>query len=99
MRTRQGIGLVGQPSAKGCNCFSVGGAVTRLTTKRHKSDASKAGRIASREAIDSGRYVRTNWLSQKTVTKVPAPILATAAAPVARRQKNAARMTGVSAAE
>ena len=35
--------------------------------------------MASREAIASGRWVWINCVSQKTVTKVPAAMLATAA--------------------
>src|SRR6185437_683461 len=86
-------------SVNGRSFASLGLVVRRLTRQRHISEAISAGRIASRSATDAGRCWLTNGLSQKRVTMVPTAMLETAPAAVARRQKNAARMTGVRAAE
>src|SRR6267154_1743525 len=91
--------LMHQASEKGWSCFSVGGAVTRLTLIRQTSDAIRAGKIASRSLRMAGTLWWIKGVSQKIVMMVPAAMLATAAAAVARFQKKAARITGVSAAE
>src|SRR5580692_11666140 len=86
-------------SANGSSCFAAGGVVTRLTRNRHSSDVMRAGMMASRSLMTAGSVWWMKGVSQKRVTTVPVAMLATAAAAVALRQKNAARMTGVRAAE
>ena len=73
-------------SAKARRWDSVGGGVRRLTTMRQRREAMRAGKMASRSARLAGRWVWMKALSQKTVTKVPVKMLATAAEAVARRQ-------------
>ena len=53
---------------------------------RQRSEAMSAGKMASRSARMSGRWAWMKAVSQKTVTKVPVKMLATAAEAVARRQ-------------
>src|SRR5436305_1667192 len=84
-------------SVKGWSWAVAGAVVKKLTENRQNSDARSAGKMASRWPMAGGRKGAT--LSQATVTTVPTAMLATAAAAVARFQKKAARITGVSAAE
>src|SRR5580698_5591058 len=93
------IAFLTQASANGSNCFAVGGLVNKLTMKRQRRDVMSAGKMASRSLMTDGRVWWMKGVSQKSVTAVPVAMLATAAAAVALRQKNAASMTGVRAAE
>jgi hypothetical protein len=45
---------IAQASENGWSCFSVGGAVTRLTATRQRSEAIRAGKIASRSLRIAG---------------------------------------------
>jgi hypothetical protein len=64
----------------------LGRGVSRLTIMRQRSEAMRAGKMASRSAMICGRWRWMKAVSQKTVTKVPVKMLATAAEAVARRE-------------
>jgi len=95
MRARSGVSghcaetqrhVFGQETAKGWSCSAVGGGVSRLTETRQNRLAISAGKMASRSVSRDGRCAWTKAVSQKTVTKVPVKMDATAAEAVARFQ-------------
>ncbi len=72
----------------GLHCASRGGAVRRLTTIKHASDAANAGKIiGARDSIPA--------IFQSTASNVPAQIELRPPAVVVRFQKNAATTAGV----
>src|SRR6185312_14999231 len=90
-------GVCHRYDVNGASFSALGGGVTILTTNRHSSEASIAGRIASWSPMICGRW-GAKALSHPMVMMAPAAMLATAAGAVARRQKKAASTTGVIAA-